>query len=220
MKRTLLAAALAVASIFAAASANAASISGLVNTGVEAQGAQDTNYKLTAASSDTTIANPYGYVSFDNAWPINPWLANDSVSRWITPTASQSQSFDASAAGTYTYHLDFDLTGYNAATASFVGRFAADNAAEVKLNGVTIANASGFTSWNAFGANSGFHSGLNSLDFVVTNWAQNGGNPTGLRVEFSQSSIAAVPEPSTFATLATGLAVLALQRRRKPKRGN
>jgi hypothetical protein len=220
MKHTLSAAALAVASIFCAASANAGTISGLVNTGLEAQGTQDTSYKLTAASSDTAIPNQYGYVAFDNVWPISPWLANDGVSRWITPTASQGQSFDASAAGTYTYHLDFDLTGYNAATASFVGRFAADNAAEVKLNGVTIANASGFTSWNAFGASSGFHAGLNSLDFVVTNWAQNGGNPTGLRVEFSQSSITAVPEPSTWSILACGLVVLALQRRRKSRKGN
>ena len=215
MKRTLSAAALAAASIFTAASAHADSIAGLVNTGLAAQGTQDTNYKLTAASSDTTISNNYGYVALDNLWPINPWLANDSVSRWITPTASQGQSFDASAPGTYTYELDFNLTGYNAATASFVGRFAADNAAEVKLNGVTIANASGFTSWNDFSANSGFHAGMNTLDFIVTNWAQNGGNPTGLRVEFSQSSIAAVPEPSTYVMLAGGLAVLALQRRRK-----
>ncbi len=213
MQRTLIAAALAATTLFT--SAHAASISGLVNTGLAAQGQQDSNYTLTAASSDTVISNTHGYVAYDNQWPINPWLANDDTSRWITPTASQGQTFDANASGTYTFHLSFDLTGYNAATAAFTGRFSADNAAEIKLNGVTIATGTGFTSWHDFGANSGFQAGANSLDFVLTNFAQNGGNPAGLRVEFSTSTIAAVPEPETYAMLIAGLGLVGFAARRR-----
>lgn len=213
MKRTLIAAALAAASL--AGSAHAAAINGLVNTGLAAQGQQDTNYNMTAASGDTVIANTYGYVTYDNLWPVNPWLANDDVSRWITPTAHQDQSLDANTNGSYTFHLSFDLSGYNAASASFLGRFAADNAAEIKLNGQTIASGTGFTSWHDFGANSGFVSGVNSLDFVLANWAQNGGNPAGLRVEFSSSNIAAVPEPETYAMLLAGLALAGFAARRR-----
>ena len=213
MKHILIAAALAAASL--AGSAHADAISGLVNTGLAAQGQQDTNYALTAASSDTAISNTFGYVSYDNLWPIGPWLANSDTSRWITPTASQAQTLDANANGTYTFELSFNLTGYNAASAAFTGRFASDNAAEVKLNGSTIATGTGFTSWSGFSASSGFHAGVNTLDFVVTNFAQNGGNPAGLRVEFDSSSVTAVPEPETYAMLIAGMGLVGFVARRR-----
>ena len=213
MKRTIIAAAAAIAAI---SSAHAASINGLVNTGVGANGAADSHYSLTAVSSDTTLNSTAPIITLDNTWPINPWLANDGVSKWITPTASQGQSFDANVNGSYTYTLSFDLTGYNAASAAFTGRFAADNAAVIKLNGQEIATGSGFTSWTDFAASSGFHTGVNTLDFVVSNWALSSGNPTGLRVEFASSSIAAaVPEPSSYAMLLAGGALLGVVGRRR-----
>jgi hypothetical protein len=212
MKRTLIAAAFAAATL--AGSAHAAAINGLVNTGLAAQGQQDTNYALTAVVSDTATG-AFGYVSYDNQWPINPWLANDDTSRWITPTAAQGQSLDASANGSYTFHLSFDLTGYNAASAAFSGRFSADNAAEIKLNGTTVATGTGFTSWHDFSAANGFVAGVNSLDFVLTNFAQNGGNPAGLRVEFTESNIAAVPEPETYAMLLAGMGLVGFAARRR-----
>ncbi|TFW27097.1 PEP-CTERM sorting domain-containing protein [Duganella callida] len=215
MKRTLLAAALAATAV---GSANAAAISGLKNTGTGAAGTPDSNYHLSAASSDTAISATVPTITIDNQWPINLWLANSDTSKWITPTASQSQSFDAWSAGTYTYTLNFDLSGYNAATAAFTGRLAADNSVVVKLNNQVISSASGFTDWSAFSANSGFVSGINQLDFVVSNWAQNGGNPTGLRVEFLSSGIAAaVPEPETYAMLLSGLAILGYAARRRKR---
>ncbi|GJJ01927.1 hypothetical protein RugamoR64_24650 [Duganella rhizosphaerae] len=212
MKRTIIAAAVAFAAI---SSAHAASISGLVNTGVGANGSSDTNYSLNAASSDTVIGNTAPVITLENVWPISPWLANDGVSKWITPTASQGQSFDAYSAGSYTYTLSFDLTGYNAGSAAFSGRFAADNDAVVKLNNQVIASGSGFTDWTAFAAGSGFQSGVNTMQFVVGNWAQNGGNPTGLRVEFLSSSVTAVPEPSSYAMLLTGALLLGVVARRR-----
>lgn len=213
MKRTIIAAALAFATV---ASAHADTISGLKNTGLAASGSTDSNYKLSAASSDTSISNTAPYITDGSLWPVNPWLANSGASKWITPTSSQGQSFDAWASGIYTYTLSFDLTGYNASSASFVGRLAADNSVTVKLNNQVISSASGFTDWSSFNANSGFVSGVNKLDFVVTNWQQNSGNPTGLRVEFSGSNItAAVPEPETYAMLLGGLAMMGFVARRR-----
>jgi opacity protein-like surface antigen len=213
MKRTIIAAALAIAAI---SSAQAASITGLNNTGVGAGGGKDSSYKLTAVTSDNGIATGVPTISYDGQWPINPWMANNDTSKWITPTATQSQSLDQWNAGTYTYTLSFDLTGYNAASAAFTGRLAADNSVVVKLNSQTISSAAGFSDWTSFSANSGFTSGVNKLDFVVTNWAQDSGNPTGLRVEFASSSImAAVPEPETYAMMLAGMALLGVVARRR-----
>lgn len=213
MKRILLAGVVALAAI---SSANAASITGLKNTGLGASGSGDSNYQLSAASSDTAINSTVPVITYDNQWPVSPWLANSGASKWITPTANQAQSLDAWSAGTYSYTLSFNLAGYDASTAAFTGRFAADNVVTVKLNDTVIGTANGFADWTSFSANSGFVAGNNTLNFTVTNWAQNGGNPTGLRVEFASSSVmAAVPEPETYAMLLGGLAVLGVVARRR-----
>lgn len=214
MKHLLFAGAMALATI---GNVNAASIAGLQNTGVGNSGSGDSHYVLSAASSDTAINSTVPVITYDNQWPVSPWLANSSASKWITPTANQAQSLDAWSAGTYTYSLSFNLAGYDATTAAFTGRFAADNVVTVKLNDTVIGSANGFADWTSFSANSGFVAGNNTLNFTVTNWAQNGGNPTGLRVEFASSSVmAAVPEPETYAMLLGGLVVLgAVARRRK-----
>lgn len=220
MKHTLLAAALLSSAIFAPyTAAQAASISGLHNTGLGAAGDSDSHYTLKAQSSDTWIPATKPVITIDNVWPISPWMANSNTSKWITPTANQGQSFDGWDTGYYTYSLSFDLSGYNAATAAFSGRVAADNFVTVLLNNHVVGTGNGFSDWSSFSSGAGgsaFVSGVNKLDFVVTNWAQNGGNPTGLRVEFDASSVAAVPEPETYALMLGGLALVgAVARRRK-----
>jgi hypothetical protein len=216
MKHTIFAVALTVASISAA---HADAINGLYNTGLGASGSQDIHYTLAAASSDTSISNTAPYITYASTAQVgNQWLDNDLISKWITPTAIQSQTFDASANGSYTYTLTFDLTGYNAASALFTGRLASDNGVSVLLNSNSIGSSVGYGSWSSFSANSGFAAGLNTLEFVVTNYAQSGGNPTGLRVEFQDSNVTAVPEAETYAMLLGGLAMLgALARRRRCK---
>ena len=215
MKRTIISAVLAISAF---STAQAANINGLFNTGIGANGTADAHYTLSAASTDTAIANTVPVITYDNQWPISPWMANDSTSKWITPTSNQAQSFDAWSAGTYTYSLSFDLSGYKAGTAGFSARMAADNSVVVLLNNQQISSASGFMGWSDFASNGGFVDGVNKLDFVVTNWAQNSGNPTGLRVEFTNSTVAPVPEPETYAMMLGGLALVgAIARRRKSK---
>jgi hypothetical protein len=207
MKKFIIVAAMAATSFL---SAHAASITGLVNTGSFASGVQDINYALNG--------NSFGYVTSNGSFPLNgAWIANTATSKWITPALNQGTSFDPSANGTYSWKLSFDLSGFNAATANFSGRFAADNSAVVKLNGVQVGTAGGFSSFSSFNANSGFYSGLNTLEFVVTNLAQGSGNPTGLRVEFLQSNVTPVPEPETYAMLLAGLGLMGMISRRRMK---
>jgi hypothetical protein len=206
MNRLIFAAALGLA---ATGTTQAAAIHGLVNTGVDAS-LVDNNYQLNGKASFVT-AN-------DAAFPFPHWSANTATSRWIMPTALQGESFNHTSPGTYTWHLGFDLSGFDAASASFSGRFAADNRATAYLNGHAIGLTSGFgeNDWRQLSAASYFVAGLNSLDFVITNDAYGAGNPTGLRVEFLSSQVTAVPEPEIYAMLLAGLLLLgAAARRRK-----
>lgn len=211
MKHTIVAAALALASI---SSAYAASISGLVNTGVGNSGTADTHYALSNGASESTPI-----ITYDNVWPVDgTWLNNTpGVSRWITPTGNQGQSLDPSVDGIYTYSLNFSLAGYNANSAWFNARVASDNSVVVKLNGTQIYDAVGFASWHDFSvaSNSGLFAAQNTLEFIVTNDALSNGNPTGLRVEFLASNVAAVPEPATYGMLLGGLALMGMVARRR-----
>lgn len=199
----------------ASVNAYAVDIVGLNNTGAGfAAGALDTNYAL---SSTTTTVGANGYVTANGSFPLaGDWLANTTTSSWLTPTATQGESLDLSVDGIYTWTTTFDLTGYDAATASFNGQFAADNAALAYLNGNLIGTSNGFTSWSSFSATAGsFVAGVNTLSFVLTNQAQSFGNPTGLRVEFLTSNVAAVPEADTYALMLAGFGLMGLVARRK-----
>ncbi|MYM67388.1 PEPxxWA-CTERM sorting domain-containing protein [Pseudoduganella sp. FT55W] len=212
MKHTIFAAALALASISAA---QAAAINGLYNTGTGAEGSEETHYSL----SSTSVAATKPTVTFNNVWPVDgTWIKNSGDSKWITPTATQGESLDPSVDGIYTYTLKFDLTGYNASSAEFLGRVSADNSVVVKLNGSLIGSGDSFKTWGSFGADDGFLAGVNTLQFIVTNDKLGSGNPTGLRVEFTSSNVSAVPEPATYGMMLGGLALVgAVARRRKQK---
>lgn len=211
MKKLALVIALGLASL----NAYSATIVGLNNTGAGfTAGSQDTNYAL---SSSTSTVSSFGYVTANGTFPLaGNWLANDTTSSWLTPTANQSESFDTTTNGVYTWTTSFDLTGFDANTASLNGRFASDNAAIAYLNGMQIGTANSFTSWSSFSATSDdFVAGLNTLSFVLTNAPQLTGNPTGLRVEFLSSNVAAVPEAETYAMMLAGLGLMGFVARRK-----
>ncbi len=209
----ILASVIASAAFFVAGSAQASTV--LYNTGVDDTGTVlvghvlDTHWTLTGGASSPALVYPAPtYTGATNgSFPIGYWVPDDSASRWVTPTINAADSFDPSQNGTYLYTQYFDLSSTTGA--SFFGKFAADNTVlSITLNGKAIANNIGGDSfYSLFGdGNSGdFKIGQNVLTFDVLNFAQNGGNPSGLDVKFTSASFtSAVPEPSTWAMMILG----------------
>jgi hypothetical protein len=196
-----------------AAPASAVTIAGLVNTG--AGFALGTN----GVDSNWTLFGGPAFVSGTNGvFPVaTNWLADTTTSRWITPTSNAGDSLSPVADDNYSYTLTFSLAGLNPGTASFNGRYAADNlVTSILLNGnVLAASGGGFANWTAFGASSGFAPGVNTLTFNVTNVGQVSGNPSGLRVEFLTSDAAVVPEPANWAMLIAGFGLVGAAARRR-----
>lgn len=156
---------------------------GLWNTGVDETGvalfdySDDAHYVLSANPNDPTVTVPVVQNSF--AFPIieGPWLPNSPTSAWIGPAGDTPNA----ASGIYVYRVEVDLTGKDPATAFIAGQWASDNGGVIALNGAETSFISpGFGSFSDFEINSGFISGMNQLEFRVTN---DGAGFTGLRVE-------------------------------------
>lgn len=190
-----------------AATANAATIPGLFNTGVDGSG---------AVLGNGAVDSHYAISSGGNAVVVNQgnipgtWLPNSSSSRWIWETAT-GQPINV----TRTFTTTFDLTGFMPGTASITGRWATDNTGlDILINGVsTMQTSPGFQSWTNFAINSGFQAGVNTLAFVVNDF----GVISGFRAEFLGSSVdpvAPIPVPAALPLLITALGGLYAMRRR------
>ena len=217
------AAGLAALTLAGAAQASTTVITGLYNTGTDATYA---SVATNGVEQHWTLTGGTAYVGGVNGvFPLNgPWLTENATSRWIGPTPQAGISSDPRNDGFYEYNLRFNLSAAEAAGASFLGRFAADNGVSwIKLNSTQItpgpAPVGGFGSWTGFSAATpAFQAGQNDLTFRVINFGQNGGNPSGLRVEFLGATIGVVPEPGTWALMIMGFggagAMLRANRRR------
>lgn len=229
IKKILLASCAVLVSSGALAEMQSSTIDGLYNTGAGFEaGAVDTHYTFERIEGTATGTDGHGVTAAGKGFPFNTWLQNSVASTWLTPAASAARSYDPKADGLYKWSLSFDLTGFDSATASFAGRWAADNNGYIQLNGSTIETGSKFNGWTSFSALSGFGAGVNTLDFFVTNYGWAGSNPTGLRVEFLSSSVSAmppaphlpaavlaVPEPSPSVMILAGLVVVGAVARRR-----
>ena len=187
--------------------ASSATITSLYNTGTNASNVATTG---NGADLHWTLLGGTAYTGgVNDSFPIPPWLTETATSRWLTPTPSAA---DGVAATSYTYSTTFTLTGFNAATASISGLFAADdNVSSILLNGVSFSSgAVGFSSFTPFATNTGFVAGTNTLTFVTNN----GGGPAGLRVEVSGTANA-VPEPATWGLMVIGFGLIGSAARRR-----
>lgn len=188
--------------MLAAAPAQAAVVSGLTNTGVNVTAGVDNAWIITGGASDPAINYPgQAYVN----GPHPAWIPNSATSSWITPYNPFNQNTDPSVNGIYEFQTTFTVTG-STLGAFFTGQFAADNViSQILLNGNVIytgpASGSQFDGWTGFGATNFFQLGVNTLEFDLVNYAQSGGNPGGINVQFLT---AAVPEPSTWAMMILG----------------
>jgi hypothetical protein len=118
---------------------------------------------------------------------------------------------DPSTNGFYDYTTHFTSSGI----ALLAGMFAADNeVACIILDGKKIYagptdGSSQFSGWNDFAG--WVKKGLNTITFDVVNYGQNGGNPSGLDVEFLtanglSSDISETPLPASWTLMLIGLA--------------
>src|SRR5207247_2181439 len=123
-----------------------------------------------------------------------PWLANTAVSKWIGPRANLAPADIAT--GDYLYRTTFNLANRDTNTVLIVGRWSTDNSGtSISVNGtaLNLPMSAGFDTWTTFtitSSNVAFLPGINTIDFGLNNA---GAGPTGLRVEFTQTSARTLP---------------------------
>jgi hypothetical protein len=201
--------------LLASASSATAASSALPSTGVDglgdvlSQGSIDPHWNIVAGPgitfpvsgivvSDANISGGGYAVSLESQWI------------WVNETGS------AATNDPYTFRLTFDLTGYDVGLAPLAGFWGTDNNGSIRMNGVDAVGSGelclsgggleNFQSFHAFLITGGFVSGVNTLDFLV----EDDENPGGLNVfdlNVAGLEAAAVPEPSSLALSAIGLAI-------------
>jgi len=157
-------------------------------------------------SADKGLTNPpHAYIATDNnSFPFGYWAPPITGSNWIVPTkGGATVSLDPTTNGYYLYSEAFSI----AKPTTLAGEFLADNdVTSISLFNLKTFKLTTIYSGSGEGSDSlatdfslGTLKGNYILSFVVDNFAQNGGNPSGLDV-----SVSAVPEPSIWAMMILG----------------
>lgn len=178
--------------------ASAVSITGLWNTGLDASGnylsagSTDAHYSVTASPSGIFIPVAVS----DAGFPFPPWVANNpTASRWIGPATNAS-----GLGGNYIYQTTFNLpVNANLSSVVITGLWSVDDfGTDIQINGNSTGQTKlGFTTLAPFSITSGFVTGLNTIDFYITNAFPGVPNATGLRVDNIAGNYSLVPEPGT-----------------------
>jgi hypothetical protein len=157
----------------------------------------DMHYELVEPShvlGAPTVATSTG------GFPIPPWIDDNHLSAWITPSLDTNGPGDVDGAPSYVYRTTFDLTGVPLANLTINGQWATDNQGlDMLLNGESLGytNTAQFGGFTPFTLDTGFVNGVNTLDFVLNNGSgeADAPGPTGLRVEFEGNGGAPPPPP-------------------------
>ena len=175
----------------------------------------DTGMVIDARQPDPDyVITPTGVIAtvLPEAFPIPPWAANSSTSKWI--------GFDVESSNADPIVYDFttfvSMDGFDPDTATVSGQWSTDNVGQdILINGVStgVSNDGNFGALHAFDIPAGFFAlGQNEITFRFEN-APPGSNPAGLRVDARVEAM--VPEPTCFLTMVLGLAGVTLFRRCK-----
>ena len=155
-------------------------------------------------------------------FPFGYWVAppTGSGANWIS-AYGRNPNLDPTIDGTYDYQLRFFLST-KATSLTISGDWAVDNlGSDILLNGVSTGDTTGPVGANGYGGLTPFvvagtgNAGWNYLDFRAANYAQNGGNPTGLLVTDIAGVYTPAPEPASLAMLGVGIFGMAFARRRQ-----
>jgi len=208
-----------IASIAIAGSVQAATFTvfGTGDSGTGAVGSTDANFTLVGSVGTVTGVGVGTNLVVTKTTGSEAHLItntpNSATAEWINPTTS--------LVGNYIYQETFNLAaGDIVSTAQITGLGVADDSLKyIYLNGVKVFTGSGANNSysspagaGAFTINSGFQTGINTLDFVVPN----GSGPTALFVQINSATVSVVPEPSTVAVYLLGsLALLGFVVRKK-----
>jgi PEP-CTERM motif-containing protein len=199
--------------------ANAASIPGLFNTGVDDSnallpgGANDTHWTVTYNAGSTTAPAVADDVIFGGCCGLAPWMTNGPNSKWISIANAEFVP-----SGIVDYDIMFSLNGFDPASASITGGMAADGGVlDVLINGVSTVQSTGFNTWDhftSFAVNSGFQSGVNVLRFVVNH---EDGDFDAFRAELGGTAnvSANAPEPASLILMGVGLTFAGVLKKRR-----
>jgi hypothetical protein len=212
---------------------------------VLAGGAQDTHWTITATTQpsppNSNTFEAQGCTTFSDCgpapanFPLNGTWASTAggvslgPNGWISPFTSDTNSSPI-AGYSYSYTETFDLTAFTLGSVVLSGNWAADNCANIVLNGTQLtandctlpANGGMYNPKTAYvitnASGTGFVQGINTITWVVKNYASAGPpDPTGLLVEVTSATgnLSGAPEPATLFGVGLGLGVVGLAYRRR-----
>jgi len=209
---------------------------------VLAGGTQDPHWTITgttqpaAPNSNTFVAQPCSTFgdcgSAPSNFPFNIW-ATSSTNAWISPFNSDTNSLPT-AGYIYDFSENFDLTGFTLSSVSITLNWAADNCANIFVNGTALTSTNCSLSANqnqyspkqpivitnasiiAAGGTGLNASGSNTITFRVQNAPSAAPDPSGLLVEVTAATgNTGVPEPATLFGVGLGLSIVGLAYRRR-----
>jgi len=199
---------------------NAATLTGLFNTGVNgsgvatAPGTLDIHYSV-VASPDTPATGPSFSVGPNNVPPIPPWALDTATYNWTSgPVGPGVQN--PTPNGVYDYQTTFGSTDGGIVT--ITGTLSADDQViGIKINGLAAITTGlpttdqGYAALYAFSATGVTAlTGTNTLDFLVNNTHT---AVEGLLVtQISGSTPVGIPEPTSIVMLGLGMGGLGLVR--------